>query len=102
MLRSGEGSGPRTNVDLEKSFGERFHGAFGPGHSSLLIDLGRLKTELDTLRAILGVDATKVVTVQGFTSAFLDQLTPIDHLVLDFAPDATGGVLWGTIMLKER
>jgi hypothetical protein len=102
MLRSGDGSGPRTNVDLEKEFGERFHGAFGPGHSSLLIDLGRLKTELDAPRIIQGLDATKVVTVQGFTSAFLDQLTPIDTLLLDFVPDGAGGRLWGTLTLKAR
>jgi hypothetical protein len=100
MVRSGEGSGPRTNVNLEKELTERFHGAFGPGHSSLLFDLGRLKTELDQPRVIPGLDATKVVTVQGFSSAFLDQLTPIQTLVLDFAPDAQGGRLWGSLMLK--
>jgi hypothetical protein len=102
MVRSGDGSGPRTNVDLAKELGDRFHGAFGPGHSSLLIDLGRLKSELAAPRVISGLDATRVVTVQGLTSAFFDQLTPIDHLVLDFAPDASGGRIWGSITLKER
>ncbi len=101
MLRSGDGSGPRTNVDLEKELSSRFHGAFGPGHSSLLLDVGRLKAELDAPRMIPGLDATKQVTVQGFSSAFLDQLTPIDTLVLDFVPEGDGGRLWGQLNLRS-
>ena len=102
MIRSGDSSGPRTNVDLGKELSERFKGAFGPGHSSLMIDLKRLKQELDTPRIIPGLDPSKVVTVQGFSSAFLDQLTPIDHVVLDFQPEGNGGKLWGMITLKDR
>ena len=102
MVRSGDSSGARTNVDLAKELGERFKGAFGEGHSSLLIDLGRLKTELDVPRVIHGADPSKVVLVQGLSSGFLDQLTPIDHLVLDFAPEGNGGTLWGMIVLKDR
>ncbi|MBS1149493.1 MAG: putative lipoprotein [Myxococcaceae bacterium] len=102
MIRSGDGSGPRANADLSRELGERFKGAFGPGHSSLLVDLGRLKRELDTPRVIPGLDPSKVVTSQGFSSAFLDHLTPIDHVVLDFEPRGNGGRLWGMIRLKER
>jgi hypothetical protein len=102
MIRSGDSSGPRANADLGKELEARFKGAFGPGHSSLLVDLGRLKLELETPRVIPGLDPTKVVTVQGFSSAFLDQLTPIDHVVLDFEPEGNGGKLWGMISLKER
>ncbi len=101
MVRSGETSGPRTNVDLGKDFGERFQGAFGPGHSSLMIDVGQLKRELDLPRIIKGLDPTKVVTVQGLSSAFLDQV-PIDTLVLDFVPQGNGGKIWGMVTLRER
>ncbi len=102
MIRSGDASGPRTNADLAKELGARFNGAFGPGHSSLLVDVGRLKAELQIPRSLAGIDSAKVVTVQGFSSAFLDQLTPIDFLVLDFEPGARGGKLWGLISLRER
>jgi len=101
MVRSGDTSGPRTNVDLGKDFGERFQGAFGPGHSSLMIDVGQLKRELDLPRIIKGLDPTKVVTVQGLSSAFLDQV-PIDTLVLDFVPEGNGGKIWGMVTLRER
>lgn len=102
MIRSGEGNTPRANVDLAKELAARFKGAFGPDHSSLMIDVGQLKRELQSPRVIPGLDPSKVVTVQGFSSAFLDQLTPIDHVLLDFEPDPSGGKLWGVISLKER
>lgn len=101
MIRSGDGSGARTNADLAEELTQRFKGAFGPGHSSFMVDLGRLRQELEQPRNIAGVDATKVVTVQGLSSAFLDQL-PIDSLVLDFLPEGNGGRLWGMITLKEK
>ncbi len=102
MIRSGDSSGLRTNADLSKEFAAKFKGAFGPGHSSLLIDLGRLKQELAAPRVIPGLDPSKVVTVQGVSAAFLDQLTTIDHLVIDFEPEGNGGKLWGMIALSPR
>jgi hypothetical protein len=101
MIRSGDGSGPRANADLAKELSARFKGAFGPGHTSVMFDMTRLKRELETPRDIPGLDTQKVVMSQGFTSAFLDQL-PIDYFVLDFEPAGNGGKLWGKITLKAR
>jgi hypothetical protein len=51
---------------------------------------------------IEGVDAVKLVTVQGFASAFLDRLTPIDFVLLDLSPQPDGAKLSGRIALKEK
>ncbi len=92
----------RTLVDLGRSLSQRFEGAFGPGHASLLVDLGRLREELETPRFISGLDPMRVVTVQGFASAFLDQVTPIDHVLLDSdAQRPSGAKLMGRIVLKD-
>jgi hypothetical protein len=101
-LEVGSGLQNRTLVDLGTRLSQRFNGAFGPGHASLLIDLGRLREELETPRAIPGLDPMHVVTVQGYASAFLDQLTPVDHLILDLAPNEKGAKLSGRLVLKQK
>ncbi|MBK7861724.1 MAG: hypothetical protein IPJ65_24535 [Archangiaceae bacterium] len=98
----GSGLRGRTLVDLSALLGQRFDGAFGKGHASLLFDVGRLKAELETPRMIEGLDPMKVVTVQGFASAFLDRYTAIDHVLLDLAPLPDGAALKGRIVLKEK
>lgn len=101
LVRGGDGSGLRANQKLADGWAKKFNGAFGVGHSSLLLDVGQLKRELDEPRQIPGVDATRVVTVQGFASAFLDQV-PIDVLVLDAVVDGQGLQLWGRMTLRQR
>lgn len=101
MIRSGDGSGPRTNADLAQELTERFKGAFGPGHTSFMVDVARLRKELEQPRMIPGLDATKVVMAQGLSAAFLEGL-PIETLVVDFEPDGMGGRLWGMVTLKEK
>lgn len=98
----GTGHQGRTLVDLGRSLSQRFDGAFGKGHASLLIDLARLREELETPRMISGLDAMRVVTVQGFASAFLEQLTPVEHVVLDLAPAPGGAKLSGRIVVREK
>jgi hypothetical protein len=100
-LELGSGLKGRTLVDLSGQLQQRFDGAFGKGHASLLLDLGRLRAELETPRVIEGLDPMRVVTVQGFASAFLDRLTPIDHVVVDLAPLPDGAKLSGRVVLKE-
>jgi hypothetical protein len=101
-LELGSGLKGRTLVDLSAQLAQRFDGAFSKGHASVLLDVGRLRAELQTPRMIEGLDAVKVVTVQGFASAFLDRLTPIDFVVLDLAPLPDGAKLSGRISLREK
>ncbi len=104
LMRAELGSGlaGRTLVDLSGQLSQRFGGAFGKGHASLLLDVGRLKAELETPRMIEGLDAMKVVTVQGFASAFLDRMSPIDYVLLDLAPLPDGAQLSGRVVLREK
>jgi hypothetical protein len=101
-LTGGTGTAGRPQVDLAASLAGRFNGAFSPGHVSLLLDVGQLRRELQAPRLISGLDPARVVTVQGFASAFLDQLTPIETLVLDMWPDAHGAQLAGRVTLRPR
>lgn len=101
-LELGSGLKGRTLVDLSAQLSQRFDGAFGKGHASLLLDVGRLRAELETPRMIEGLDPMRVVTVQGFASAFLDRLTPLDHVLLDLAPMKDGAKISGRIVLREK
>ncbi len=101
-LELGSGLKRRTLVDLSSQLAQRFDGAFSKGHASVLIDVGRLRAELETPRMIEGLDPVRVVTVQGFASAFLDRLTPLDHVLLDLAPTKDGGRISGRIVLREK
>lgn len=89
----------RATVPLAAQLAERFEGAFSPGHASLLVDVGQVRRELQVPRLIPGVDLTRLVTVQGFASAFLDQLTTVDLVWVDLAPDARGAALKGRVQL---
>ncbi len=101
-LTGGTGSQPRPQVELASSLAGRFGGAFSPGHVSILLDVGQLRRELQAPRLIPGLDPARLVTVQGFAAAFLDQLTPLETVVLDMWPDAQGAKLSGKVTLKPR
>lgn len=101
-LTGGSGTEGRPKVELAQSLAGRFDGAFSPGHVSFLVDVGQLRRELQTPRLIPGLDPARVVTVQGFSSAFLDQLTPIETVLLDLWPDAEGAQVRGRVTLRPR
>jgi hypothetical protein len=101
-LTGGTGTEGRPQVELAASLAGRFGGAFAPGHISLLLDVGQLRRELQAPRLIPGIDPARLVTVQGFASAFLDQLTPLETVVIDLSPDPGGAVLSGRVTLKPR
>ncbi|MHB8875801.1 MAG: PKD domain-containing protein [Myxococcaceae bacterium] len=102
LLSAGGDTRGRKQENLAAALGARFGGAFGPGHLSAMVDLGQLRKELAEPRTIPGIDPRRLVMVQGFASAFLSQLTPIDHAFLDLSPDAAGGRLKGRLTLKEK
>lgn len=102
-LSVGALSTKRETIDLPAALDRRFGGgAFGPGHSSLLIDLGQLRKELQLPRQLPGVDPRRLVHLQAFSSAFLSQLTSIDHLLIDLQPEATGAKFRARMVLEDR
>ncbi|MBI3185888.1 MAG: PKD domain-containing protein [Myxococcales bacterium] len=102
-LEAGTGVAGRAAVDLGKELGAKLGGgAFSAGHASAFLDLGQLRRELEQPRLIPGVDPERLVMVQGFSAAFIDHLTPIDHLYLDVAPYAAGARVRGRIELRPK
>jgi hypothetical protein len=101
QLTAGASLGARANSDLTKALQARFGDAFGPGHVSLMVDLGQLRRELSEPRSISGIDPRRLVMVQGIASSFL-QRTPVETGFLDLSPDADGARLKGRLTLKEK
>jgi hypothetical protein len=101
-LEVGSGLSGRATADLSAQLSKRFDGAFGPGHASLLVDIARLRDELETPVVIPGLDPMQVVTVQGYAAAFLDRFTPMDYLLLDLAPEPAGAKLSGRLVLRQK
>lgn len=99
---TGKALATRPQVNLGEALSERFGGAFGPGRTSVFIDVGQLLKEIETPRQLQGLDATQVVTVQGFTSAFVRQLTSIDHAWLDLEPKGKEVTVKGRLVLRPR
>jgi hypothetical protein len=82
---------------------ERFGtGAFGPSHLSLMVDLGRLRAELDAPEQVPGVPPAQLSAAKAFGGAFLDQVTPFDHAFMDFAPEEGGARLRGRVVLRTN
>ena len=100
-VRLGDPQPSRANADLQQALNGRLEGAFSPGHSSLFVDLGQLKRELEQPRTIEGIDPQRLVMAQGLSSAFLSRVA-VDFAAVDFAPDGKGGVLKGMLTLRPR
>ncbi len=84
---------------LRERFGSN---AFGASHLSLMVDMGRLRAEMDAPSQVPGVPAGQLAAAKAFGGAFLDQLTPFEHAFLDFAPEEGGVRLKGRIVLRAR
>ncbi len=103
LLSGGTGVSQRPRGDLGQSLRARFGGAaFSPGHLSVMLDLAQLRRELEKPRALPGVDSERVVSLQGFASQFLKQLTPVEELFLDLGPDPLGGRIQGRLTMRPR
>jgi hypothetical protein len=92
---------PRGNVGamLQERFGTS---SFGPSHFSMMVDMGRLRAEMDAPEQVPGVPQAQLSVAKAFGGAFLDQLTPFDHAFLDFAPEEGGLRLRGRVVLRTR
>ncbi|CAM3464776.1 PKD domain-containing protein [Corallococcus sp. ZKHCc1 1396] len=102
-LEAGEVLAGRERGDVGATLRTRFGGeAFGPGHLSLMVDLGRLRADLAGARSVPGVGQGQLLASQVFVGALLERLTPLEYGFLDFAPTDGGGRLQGRVVLRER
>ncbi len=85
-LRDREGG--RLVSQLQARYGAQ---TFGPGHASLLIDLGQVLRELSQAQAGGG----KAAAMTGLARSFLQQLTAVDTVFLDVQPVDEGARLKG-------
>jgi hypothetical protein len=102
-LQAGEALEGRPVGDVGGALRERFGtGAFGPSHLSLMVDLGRLRAELDAPEQVPGVPPAQLGAAKAFSGAFLDQVTPFDHAFMDFATEEGGARLRGRVVLRTN
>jgi hypothetical protein len=102
-LQAGEALDARPRENVGTGLRERFGAnAFGPSHLSVMVDMGRLRAELDAPSQVPGVPAGQLAAAKAFGGAFLDQLTPFDHAFLDLTPEEGGARLRGRIVVRTR
>ncbi|WP_224245933.1 PKD domain-containing protein [Hyalangium gracile] len=100
-LQAGEALDARPRGNVGASLQERFgSSAFGPSHLSLMVDMGRLRAEMDAPEQVPGIPQAQLSAAKAIGGAFLDQLPPFDHAFLDFSPEEGGARLRGRIMLR--
>jgi hypothetical protein len=100
-LLAGELLEGRPRGDVGAALRERFGGeAFRAGHVSVMLDLGRLREELQAPKEVPGVPAGQLLASQAFIGALLDQLTPLDSAFLDFSLAEGGARLKGRVSLR--
>ncbi|MGA9522805.1 MAG: hypothetical protein WBV82_15160 [Myxococcaceae bacterium] len=92
-LRDREGG--RLLQQLQERYGAQ---TFGPGHASLLIDLGQVLRELSQAQAGGG----KAAAMTGLARSFLQQLTAVDTVFVDVQPVDEGARLKGRVTLRPR
>ena len=102
-LQAGEALDARPRENVGTALRERFGAnAFGPSHLSLMVDMGRLKAEMDAPTQVPGVPTGQLAAAKAFGGAFLDQVTPFDHAFVDLAPEEGGARLRGRIVIRTR
>ncbi|MCP3141292.1 PKD domain-containing protein [Pyxidicoccus xibeiensis] len=100
-LLAGEVLEGRARGDVGTALRERFGGeAFGAGHVSVMLDLGRLREDLRAAKDVPGVPPGQLEAAKAFTGALMDQLTPLDSAFLDFSLAEGGARLKGRVSLR--
>jgi PKD domain-containing protein len=103
QLRAGAVAPWRRQTALREALAARAgSGSFGPGHVSLLVDLGRLEDELRAPAPVPGVAEGRVEDVQRFATRFIDQLTGVRELAVDLAPDPLGARLHARVTVGKE
>lgn len=100
FVKGGAPIDAREPVNLLAEYAARFDGAFGPGHLSALIDVGRLRQELLQPR-LMDVDPRKALTAQALAVTILDRFTRLELAMVDVAPAPTGAKVQAVIRLRQ-
>ncbi|MFL5343548.1 MAG: PKD domain-containing protein [Hyalangium sp.] len=102
-LQAGEVLDARPRGNVGAALRDRFGAStFGPSHVSLMVDMGRLRADMDAPEQVPGVPQGQLSAAKAFGGAFLDQLTPFEHAFLDFAVEEGGARLRGRIVVRTR
>jgi hypothetical protein len=92
VLRGGEALPERPRESLAQALQGRFGGqAFSSGHLSLMVDVNRLRSDLEAVQEVPGVPAMQLPVAKALVGTLLDQLPPVDMVFFDFAPAEGGG-----------
>ncbi|HEY0097092.1 MAG TPA: PKD domain-containing protein, partial [Archangium sp.] len=103
MVNGGESLGARPPGDVGTALRERFGAeAFEPGHLSAMVDVGRLRSELDAPTEVPGVSPKQLPVARSLVGTMMDQLPPVESLFIDFAPEEGGGRFRARAALRER
>lgn len=101
-VRGGEPLEGRSVQDVGARLRERFGAeTFGPGHLSLMADVGQLRSELDASE-VAGVPSQQLPMARALVTTFLEQLPPVEGAFLDFAPEQDGGRFRVRMTLRPR
>jgi hypothetical protein len=102
-LRAGEPLERRPVEDVGRALRERFgQGAFGPGHISLVLDVGRVRAELEAPERVPGVSPAQLEVMRSLAFTLLEQLPPVELLFFDYASEQGGGRFRSRLELRPR
>jgi PKD repeat protein len=102
-MTAGESLQGRTVGDMGGAMRERFGtSAFAPGHLSGMVDVGRLRADLEAPQEVPGVPAQQLPAVRSLVGTMFNQLPPVELLFGDFAPEEGGGRFRGRAVLRSR
>ncbi|WP_257458740.1 PKD domain-containing protein [Archangium lipolyticum] len=102
-MTAGEAIQGRAVGDMGSALKERFgNNAFEPGHLSAMVDVGRLRAELDAPQEVPGVPAQQLPAVRSLVGTLLDQLPPVELVFVDFMPEEGGGRFRARTVLRSR
>lgn len=103
MVNGGESLESRPREDVGVALRERFGAnAFEPGHLSAMVDVGRLRAELDAPQQVPGVSPRQLPMARSLVGTMLEQLPPVESLFIDFAPEEGGGRFRARTVLRPR
>lgn len=103
MAQGGESLQSRASGDVGAALRERFGAqAFEPGHLSAMVDVGRLRAELQAPQDVPGVPPMQLPVARSLVSTLMDQLPPVELVFADFAPEQGGGRFRARVELRSR
>ncbi|MGV3623479.1 MAG: PKD domain-containing protein [Archangium sp.] len=101
FAKSGAPVDDREPADLLAEYTRRFDGAFGPGHVSVLLDIGRLRSDLLQPHLMDDVDPRKALAMQALAVTVIDRVTQLDLAMADLSPSPRGAKLQVVLRLRR-